>query len=174
MTFGPLVPKRKLMAMEGGSEITKTFINTLTNQFHEWVENYTFQYLQGTLTKTYVLPVVGTLMVESYACPVELQIDMAVICYEVYISVPSTGSPTGAAIIVDVNLNGTTIFTTEANRPQIAAGGTGGTSGTPNVTAFNKNDKLSVDVDQIGSGDAGADLTVSIRCTANISVPFTS
>ena len=71
-------------------------------------------------------------------------------------------APTGAAIIVDVNKNGTTIFTTQANRPQIAAGETTGDSGTPDVTSLAEGDKLTVDIDQIGSTIAGADLTVEI------------
>ena len=70
--------------------------------------------------------------------------------------------PTGAAIIVDVNKNGTTIFTTQANRPQIAIGESTGDSGTPDVTALAEGDKLTVDIDQIGSTIAGADLTVEV------------
>jgi len=71
-------------------------------------------------------------------------------------------APTGAAIIVDVNKNGTTIFTTQANRPQIAIGESTGDSGTPDVTALAEGDKLTVDIDQIGSTIAGADLTVEV------------
>ena len=71
-------------------------------------------------------------------------------------------APTGAAIIVDVNKNGITIFTTQANRPQIAIDATTGDSGTPDVTALAEGDKLTVDLDQVGSGTAGADLTVEV------------
>jgi hypothetical protein len=71
-------------------------------------------------------------------------------------------APTGAAIIVDVNKNGTTIFTTQDNRPQIAIGATTGDSGTPDVTALAEGDKLTIDIDQIGSTIAGADLTVEV------------
>jgi len=71
-------------------------------------------------------------------------------------------APTGQAIIVDVNKNGTTIFTTQANRPQIAAGETSGDSGTPDVTSLAEGDKVTIDIDQIGSGTAGADLTVEV------------
>jgi hypothetical protein len=77
-------------------------------------------------------------------------------------------APTGAAIIVDVNKNGTTIFTTQGNRPQIAAGATTGDSGTPDVTALAETDKLTVDIDQVGSGTAGADLTVEVVCTQSV------
>jgi len=71
-------------------------------------------------------------------------------------------APTGAAIIVDVNKNGTTIFTTQANRPQIADGATQGDSGTPDVTSLAEGDKITIDCDQVGSGTAGADLTVEV------------
>jgi hypothetical protein len=73
-------------------------------------------------------------------------------------------APTGAALIVDVNKNGTTIFTTQENRPQIAAGATSGDSGTPDVTSLVEGDKLTVDIDAIGSSVAGADLTVEVVC----------
>lgn len=71
-------------------------------------------------------------------------------------------APTGAAIIVDANKGGTTIFTTQANRPQIAAGETQGDSGTPDVTSLAEGDKITVDIDQVGSGTAGADLTIEV------------
>jgi hypothetical protein len=71
-------------------------------------------------------------------------------------------APTGQAIIVDVNKNGTTIFTTQGNRPQIAAGSTTGDSGTPDVTSLAEGDKITIDVDQVGSGTAGVDLTVEV------------
>ena len=72
--------------------------------------------------------------------------------------------PTGASLIVDVNKNGTTIFTTQGSRPQIAAGEYADESDTPDVTTLAAGDYLTMDVDQIGSGDAGANLTVHVRC----------
>ena len=70
-------------------------------------------------------------------------------------------APTGASLIVDVNKNGTTIFTTQSARPTIAASGVTAT-GTPAVTAWADGEYLTVDVDQVGSSVAGADLTVTI------------
>jgi len=78
-------------------------------------------------------------------------------------------APTGQALIVDINKNGTTIFTNQANRPTIADGANVGTSGTPNVTALVKNDYLTMDRDQIGSSVAGIDLTVHVRCKQYLS-----
>lgn len=70
--------------------------------------------------------------------------------------------PTGAAVIVDVHLNGTTIFTTQSNRPEIAVSTNTDVSGAPDVTALADGDFLTVDIDQIGSTIAGADLTVQV------------
>ena len=74
-----------------------------------------------------------------------------------------TTAPTGAAIIVDVNLNGVSIYTTQANRPTIAAGNqTVTTMPVPDVTAVAQFATVTVDIDQIGSTIAGSDLTVNV------------
>lgn len=71
--------------------------------------------------------------------------------------------PTGAAILVDVNLNGTTIYTTQANRPTCAAATNGGgISATPDVTALAVGDYLTVDIDQIGSTIPGGLIVIGI------------
>lgn len=67
------------------------------------------------------------------------------------------------AIIVDVNKNGTTIFTTQASRPQIAAGGFTDVSDAPDVTTGVSGDYFTVDVDQADSGNTGSDLTCQLR-----------
>lgn len=71
-------------------------------------------------------------------------------------------APTGASLIFDVNKNGTTIFTTQANRPTITATNFTDLSSTPDVTSFSSGDYITVDVDQIGSTIAGADAVVRI------------
>lgn len=72
-------------------------------------------------------------------------------------------APTGTPIICDVNKNGTTIFTTQANRPTIATSAIKTTTmPTPDVTALVIGDYLSVDIDQVGSAVAGSDLIVKI------------
>jgi hypothetical protein len=73
-------------------------------------------------------------------------------------------APTGSAVIVDVNLGGTTIFTTQANRPSIAASGTTATA-VPDVTTWPDGTYLTLDVDAIGSTIAGANLTVQVITT---------
>lgn len=74
-------------------------------------------------------------------------------------------APTGASLIVDVNKNGTTIFTNQANRPTIAAGTNSDLANEIDVTALVQGDYLTVDVDQVGSTTAGSNLTVVIEVT---------
>lgn len=69
-------------------------------------------------------------------------------------------APTGAPIIIDVNKNGTTIYTTQGNRPTITASTNGGAiSAAPAITSFAQGDYLTIDIDQIGSTIAGGYLT---------------
>jgi hypothetical protein len=67
-------------------------------------------------------------------------------------------------VIADVNVNGTTIFGTSSNRPTVLAGAT--TSGrvtSMSVVAVPDGGTVTVDIDQVGSILAGADLTVQIE-----------
>lgn len=71
-------------------------------------------------------------------------------------------APTGASLIMDINKNGTTIYTTQSARPTVTAGTNTATANSPAVTSFSSGDYLSVDIDQIGSTVAGSDLTVAV------------
>lgn len=63
-----------------------------------------------------------------------------------------TAGSGGTSDIVDVNKNGTTIFTTQANRPTLVSGDTGMfTRGYPEVTSLQPGDILSFDLDQVAS-----------------------
>lgn len=74
-------------------------------------------------------------------------------------------APTGAALLVDVNKNGTTMFTTQANRPTIAAGAYTETAITaPDVVSIAAGDRITVDIDQVGSTIAGSNLVVVAYC----------
>jgi hypothetical protein len=75
-------------------------------------------------------------------------------------------APTGATAILDVNKNGTTMFTTQGSRPTIAISGNDSTVLLPDVVAFVAGDRLSYDIDQVGSGVAGSDLTVALLVKA--------
>ena len=119
----------------------------------------------ATVKTTLTFAVVGTLAAGADKAPTLLApCTLSIVKVKLVVKT----APTGQAIIVDVNKNGTTIFTTQANRPQIAAGSTTGDSGTPDVTALAEGDKLTVDVDQVGSGTAGADLTVEVVCNQSV------
>jgi hypothetical protein len=100
----------------------------------------------------------GTLVVKTGAA--RYYVETARTIMEVRASLGT--APTGAAVIVDVNKNGTTIFTTQANRPTVAVGTNTDTANNPDVTSLAAGDYLTIDVDQIGSASPGADLTVQI------------
>lgn len=86
-------------------------------------------------------------------------------------------APTGQALIVDVNTwDGSAFTSMYTTRPQIAAAASSG-SARPDATAYSRRcmtgsfgssistgGMLTVDIDQVGSGTAGADLTIHVRC----------
>lgn len=79
------------------------------------------------------------------------------------VRISAVTAPTGSSILVDINKNGTTVFTTQANRPAIAASANASSFTTNmDVTSLVAGDYLTVDIDQVGSTVAGADLTVTI------------
>ena len=80
-----------------------------------------------------------------------------------YVKVYSDTAPVGSDLIVDVNKNGVTIFTVQSKRPQVADGSNADNSDTPDIVALVEDDRVSVDIDQIGSGTAGGnDLLISV------------
>lgn len=73
-------------------------------------------------------------------------------------------APTGASIIIDIKVNGTTIFTTQANRPTIAAAAFASSYVTNmDVTSVAAGSYITVDVAQVGSTIPGSDLTVQVE-----------
>lgn len=71
------------------------------------------------------------------------------------VSIYSSDAPTGASLIVDTNLNGTTIFTDQSKRPEVAIGENSDDSDTPDVASISKGNRISFDVDQVGSVAVG-------------------
>lgn len=71
-------------------------------------------------------------------------------------------APTGAAILDDVNVDGTTIWSTQGNRVTIAAGANTGSTTTFNTTTIADGSYLTVDIDQVGSTVVGADHVATI------------
>lgn len=71
-------------------------------------------------------------------------------------------APTDATLIVDIHKNGTTIFTTQSNRPMITSGNTTGYTTTIEVSGLVNGDRLEFFVDQVGSTVAGANLGIRV------------
>lgn len=75
-----------------------------------------------------------------------------------------TAAPAGAAVLVDVNLDGVSIFAAPGDRLTFPVGVTFATATPVGVTA-SLGQRLTVDVDQIGSTSPGQDLVVVILGT---------
>lgn len=67
--------------------------------------------------------------------------------------------PVGSDLVVDVHKNGITVFTTQANRPKVADGTSGGVLAVPDVTTLADGDYLTFDIDAVGSGTPGGSLS---------------
>lgn len=149
----PLVQVTLGTVHDGDSFTQYQTLSNLTSDTQNWVK-VTEDY------QTFVFTKQGSLSVASGVS--RLYLDESYVIYQVRASVNT--APTGASIIVDVNKNGTTIFTTQSRRPTIAASGFTATNGTPiEVTALAAGDYLTIDIDQVGSTIPGSDLTVNVR-----------
>jgi hypothetical protein len=109
--------------------------------------------------ETFVLSRPGALVVAAGVLELPLSGSYTLIDYRVRWAV----APTGASGIVDINKNGTTLFTTQGNRPTNTTGTKLATTTMPAVTTFVNGDYISIDVDQIGSTVAGSELVVVLR-----------
>ena len=94
-----------------------------------------------------------------------------VACTVVHASATVTTAPTGATILVDINecdSNGENCVSiwsaTQANRLTIAAGAKAGARTAFDDTAIALGNKISFDIDQVGSSVAGSNLTVILVC----------
>ena len=75
-------------------------------------------------------------------------------------------APTDASLIVDLHLNGTTIWSTQGNRATLTTGNTDSSTTTFNTTAIASGQYLDMFVDAIGTTLPGTDLTVELTFTA--------
>jgi len=71
-------------------------------------------------------------------------------------------APTGQAIISDLNKNGSTVWTNQANRLQIAAGQNAGSQTVFDIAIVAKGDRFTVDIDQVGNPVAGANVSIEL------------
>lgn len=138
--------------------------------------NYFYMFVKSTglYTKDSSGNVAGPLITPTFTFGFHVPGTLTAVSQPVRILAPYTGTitnvtaavntaPTGADLIIDVNNGGTTIFSNQANRPTVAAAGYYDTSSVPDVVAVTQNDVFTLDIDQIGSTVAGADLNVQIR-----------
>ena len=78
-------------------------------------------------------------------------------------------APTNADMIFDVNVAGTSLWdSTQANRPTIAASATSGTGTSFDTTTLSDGDVLTLDYDQVGSGTAGGQVTLTLEGECNL------
>ncbi len=110
---------------------------------------------------TFYFPFQDTLVVGTSVCPTII-VTRALTIVKAYAVVKT--APTDASIIVDINKNGSTIWSTQDDRLTIADGATTGNTTSFNTTSLVEGDLLTLDIDQVGSTVAGADLTVALKC----------
>jgi hypothetical protein len=89
-------------------------------------------------------------------------------CTLEHVHIYADTAPAGTSFVLDVNLNGATVFTTQGNRPAVAAGAHVGTSGTPDVTAAAEGDLITFDPDMVGNGPPGADYMIDVTAKLQI------
>lgn len=136
---------------------SKLAFNTSTGHDHDGSDSKLIQvnrafvwFISGTLTT-------GTSQGPRYIAPQAMTIVKAWLIVRT--------APTSAAILIDINKNGSTIWSTQGNRATVAAAATTGNTTTFNTTALAAGDYLDLDIDQIGSSVAGVDLTVVLECS---------
>ncbi len=116
----------------------------------------------GTATPTFTI--VGTLVVGTDLTPL-LIAPIALTIKKAFARIKT--APAGASIIIDINKNGTSIWAVnQANRLTIAAAANSATQTSFDTSSLAEGDYLTLDVDQVGSTTAGADLTVELYCEA--------
>lgn len=96
----------------------------------------------------------GTNVAGTWFAPEDINIDSV----SVYVN---TAGATGATTI-DVNKNGTTIFTTQGNRPSLSDTATVDTGNVPDVTSVAASDKITIDIDAVTT-TAPVDMYVLIK-----------
>lgn len=71
-------------------------------------------------------------------------------------------APTGDPVIVDVNVNGNSIYSSSANQPTIDIDEYTDLDGSKSTSTITNGQYFTIDIDQVGSSEPGQDLTVSI------------
>ena len=110
---------------------------------------------------TFLFTITGTLVIGASLTPI-IPIHRPLTLVRYFIVAKTV--PTSADLIVDINKHKTTIWATQTNRLKIVDGATSGNQSSFNTTTIAIDDSLTLDVDQVGSTIAGADVTVTLRC----------
>lgn len=102
----------------------------------------------------------GPLQIEpgamSILSPINLKIVGVRLCVDV--------APIGGTILCDINLNGVTAYTTQANRPSILDGQTVAVAMNPDVVSVSQGQKVTLDIDSVGTTTAGSNLSLTVLC----------
>jgi len=147
--------------------INDVWVNTITKQRRVWNGAAWVPLSAGTIYTTIVMgDSTDPLTIGADKNPLPMEAPCTLTIVEVRLKVKA--APTGATIIVDVNKNGTTIFTTQSNRPVIAISATKGNTTTIEVPGLVKGDDLTFDIDQVGSTVAGSTIIIEIICVQDI------
>jgi len=148
----------------GDYATTGSWRSVVVNEGIEFQENiagiWTKKASIGNVSQQVLLTVEGDLSVASNPLKIPNVTGRTLTITKVYIIVNT--APVGAAILVDVNKDGVTIFTNQAHRPTIADGAYDGNTTDIDISSWEDGSYLTMDVDQVGSGTAGSYLTVVI------------
>lgn len=101
----------------------------------------------------------GVLTVRTGVSKIPLLGSGQIVAVKGWLDTPATGA---TSFKVDINKNGTTIYGTQANQPTWSASANSPTIGAHSATSFVDGDRLSCDIDAVGSTVAGSDLTIVV------------
>lgn len=152
---------------QGRTAFNSTMDET-TGHDHDGVNSKAVSYLslsdKPSDKNAYVFPITGSLAVGSDLAPLHHDAMETGVLTEVRARLKT--APTGAALKIDINVGGTSIWNSGNDRLSVSAGQLTGSTTTITNTTITKGDKLTIDIDQVGSTVAGADLIVYLIYTA--------
>lgn len=142
------------IALGAGIVESKLAFDTTNGHDHDGVNS-------KAIPKGFAFTVVGSLTTGTSVAPVMIALSNQTIS-KVYVAVKT--APTGASITIDINKNGTSIWnTTQANRAKVTAGATYGVQTSFDTTSLVEGDIITLDIDGVGSGTSGSDITVIVK-----------
>ncbi|MFA5014022.1 MAG: hypothetical protein WC549_00580 [Actinomycetota bacterium] len=141
--------------------VTYTFNPNTTAESSQVNQN--FSDLSAAIRPTFVFTLTGTLATGVNLTPA-LVVPLSLTIVKAYIYAKT--APTGQAAIIDINVNGTSIWSaTQANRLQLADGSQTGSQTSFDTTALADGDVITIDCDVVGSTIAGSDVTIQLKCS---------